>query len=72
MENAVRSGVHTSKDTWHSARQMSRLSVHTELESVFKSASVLSNQVQIPSLLSVNKYVVFVWFFKSKFCGVIV
>jgi hypothetical protein len=42
MKNAVHSWVHTLKATWHLGRQMSHLSVQTELYSFFKPASLRS------------------------------
>jgi hypothetical protein len=40
--NAVHSSVHTLRDTWHLGRQMSHLSVQTELDSFFKPALLRS------------------------------
>jgi hypothetical protein len=41
-EHAVYTWVHTLKDTWHLGRQMSHLSVQTELDSSIKTASLRS------------------------------
>jgi hypothetical protein len=57
MKNAVHSRVGTLKDTWHLGRQMSHLSVQTKLDGLFKPALLRSKQVQLLSLLSMNKYI---------------
>jgi hypothetical protein len=40
----------------------SRVSVQTKLDSFFKAALLRLNQVQLLSLLSMNKCIVFLWF----------
>jgi hypothetical protein len=47
MENAVRSWVHTLKDTRHLRRQMSHLSVQKKLDSFFKPVLLLYAQKQV-------------------------
>jgi hypothetical protein len=59
-KNAVRSRVHTLKDTWHLGRQMTHLSVQTKLETVSSNLHYyVQKQVQLLSLLLVNKRFVF-------------
>jgi hypothetical protein len=56
MKNAVQISIHTLKDTWYLGRQMNHLWVQTELETV---SSNVQKQVQLLSLLSMNKFIAF-------------
>jgi hypothetical protein len=48
------------KDTWHLGSQMSHLPVQTKLETVSSNLHYyVHKQVQLLSLLSMNKYIVF-------------
>jgi hypothetical protein len=63
MKNALHSWAHTLKDTWHLGRQMSHVSVQTKLETVsWNLHYYVQRQVQLLSLLSMNKYIVFIVF----------
>jgi hypothetical protein len=64
MRNSVHTWVNTLKDTWHSRRQMSHLSVQTKLETVSSNLHYyVKKQVQLlPSHLSMNKCIVFLQF----------
>jgi hypothetical protein len=57
------STVHSLKDTWHLGRQMSHLSVQTKLKTVSTNLHYyVQKQVQLLSLLSMNKCMVFLQF----------
>jgi hypothetical protein len=59
----VHSRVHTLRGAWHLGRQMSQLSVHTKLETVSSNLHCyVQKQVQLLSLLSMNKCIVFLCF----------
>jgi hypothetical protein len=60
----------TLKDMWHLGRQMSHLSVQTKLDSVFKLHHYVQKQVQLLSLLWINKCIIYLQFL-NKGCTVI-
>jgi hypothetical protein len=63
LENALHSWVHNLKDAWHLERQMSHLSVQTELETVSSNLPHdVQKQDQFLRLLSMNKCVAFLYF----------
>jgi hypothetical protein len=63
MKNAVHSSIHALKDRWHLGRQMSYLSAQTKLGTVSSNLHYyVLKQVQLLSLLSMNKCILFIDF----------